>query len=85
MKELAYRTNRNQKVKISVGAVEYLIDEVRRLRKQNEKMSIELTAYNRILTLTENIKSEHIGYSSIEDKLRKAEDEFLKELEEQDK
>lgn len=74
--------NLDTKVKVSVGCVNYLTNEVETLRKQNHEMGIENRIIHRFLNLVESInhKGSIVGYG--EDKMWDAKREIAAAIEE---
>lgn len=68
--------NSDTKVKVKIGCLEYLTQEVEGLRKSNEILKIENKIINRFLNFAESIKPQNncIGYG--EDKLWQAKKEI---------
>ena len=67
--------NSDEKREISVGCMEYLIGEVKRLRKQNELMGAENAVMHKFFDLVDRLGPPHqMSYS--EDRLQQAEKEF---------
>lgn len=63
-------------IKVAVGCVNYLIEEIETLRKRTRELQIENDAYNRIIKMTESIhpKNNLVGYG--EDRLWQAKKEI---------
>jgi len=76
--------NRNQKIKISVGAIEYLVSEVEQKRKQVELLSAENRVMNNFFKLVNGIMPQQ-PYGEGQDKLYLAKKEFESEIQELEK
>lgn len=81
---MKYGINRDQKIEISVGAVEYLVREVEQKRKQVDLLSAENRVMNNFFKLTNGLMPNQ-SYGEGDDMFYRAKKEFEAVAEELEK